>query len=93
MSGNRVTASSRWTSPPSAATSPPKGERYPGGPRLLAAKLVGRWPDGTALAVSPDRPDAKLSSDPARINDFGYTGDPDKLRCLLGAHIRRTNPR
>ena len=31
---------------------------YPGGPELLAAKIVGRWPDGTPLAVSPGRPDA-----------------------------------
>jgi Dyp-type peroxidase family len=70
-----------------------QGERYPGGARLLAAKIVGRWPDGTPLAVSPDRPDAKLSSDSARINDFGYSGDPAGVRCPLGAHIRRTNPR
>jgi Dyp-type peroxidase family len=70
-----------------------QGERYPGGPRLLAAKIVGRWPDGTPLAASPERPDATLSSDSARINDFGYAGDPDGLRCPLSAHIRRTNPR
>ena len=70
-----------------------QGERYPGGPRLLAAKIVGRWPDGTPLAVSPERPDAAVSSDPARINDFGYKDDPGGLRCPLGAHVRRANPR
>jgi Dyp-type peroxidase family len=70
-----------------------QGEHYPGGARLLAAKIVGRWPDGTPLAVSPDSPDAKLSSDSQRINDFGYAEDPIGLRCPLGAHIRRTNPR
>jgi Dyp-type peroxidase family len=53
----------------------------------LAAKMTGRWPDGTPLAHSPDGPAAQ----PA--NDFGYGDDPDGLRCPLGAHIRRTNPR
>jgi Dyp-type peroxidase family len=70
-----------------------QGERYPGGPRLLAAKIVGRWPDGTPLVLSPERPDAAIASDEARINDFGYADDPGGERCPLGAHIRRTNPR
>ena len=69
------------------------GERFPGGPGLLAAKIVGRWPDGTPLVVSPERPDASMSSDPARINDFSYADDPDGLRCPIGAHVRRANPR
>ena len=42
-----------------------QGERYPGGPELLAAKIVGRWPDGTPLERSPDRPDPALAADPA----------------------------
>ena len=29
---------------------------YPGGPELLAAKIVGRWPDGTPLALAPGGP-------------------------------------
>jgi Dyp-type peroxidase family len=70
-----------------------QGERYPGGARLLAAKIVGRWPDGTPLAVSPEKPNAAVASDSQRINDFGYADDPEGLRCPLGAHIRRTNPR
>jgi Dyp-type peroxidase family len=60
---------------------------------LLAAKIVGRWRNGTPLAVSPD--DDRLlhgRADP-RLNDFGYAEDPDGFRCPLGAHIRRTNPR
>ena len=61
---------------------------YPGGADQLAAKIVGRWPDGTPLALSPDRPDPS-----AAINDFSYSDDPDGLRCPLGAHIRRANPR
>ena len=54
---------------------------FPGGPELLAAKLVGRWPDGTPLVTARG------------INDFSYAGDPDGLQCPLGAHIRRANPR
>lgn len=70
-----------------------EGARYPGGPEKLGAKIVGRWPDGTPLSVSPDAPDASIASDPGRINDFSYRDDPEGLRCPLGAHIRRTNPR
>ena len=66
---------------------------YPGGPDLLAAKLVGRWPDGTPLVRSPERPDPALAADPARINDFAYGDDVEGLRCPIGAHIRRANPR
>jgi Dyp-type peroxidase family len=60
---------------------------------LLAAKVVGRWRDGTPLALSPDRPDPAIAGDRDRINDFRYAGDEAGLRCPLGAHVRRTNPR
>lgn len=66
---------------------------YPGGAEALAAKFVGRWRDGTPLAVSPLQPDAAISRDPARINDFSYADDPVGVRCPVGAHIRRANPR
>jgi len=69
------------------------GSDFPGGPDLLAAKLIGRWPDGTPLSLSPDRPDPVLADDPARINDFRFADDPEGLRCPVGAHIRRANPR
>jgi Dyp-type peroxidase family len=69
------------------------GRDYPGGPDLLAAKLVGRWPDGTPLSLSPDRPEPALAADPARINDFRFADDLDGARCPVGAHIRRANPR
>jgi Dyp-type peroxidase family len=69
------------------------GRDFPGGPELLAAKIVGRWPDGTPLALSPHGPDPRLSLDPARINDFRFADDPEGLRCPVGAHIRRANPR
>jgi deferrochelatase/peroxidase EfeB len=57
---------------------------------LLAAKMMGRWRDGTPLALAPDRPDPQLSGS----NDFDYaTGDPDGRRCPFSAHIRIVNPR
>jgi Dyp-type peroxidase family len=67
--------------------------RFPGGPEMLAAKIVGRWADGTPLVRSPDAPDPSLVADAATINDFSYAADRDGLRCPLGAHIRRANPR
>ena len=59
----------------------------------LAAKMVGRWRDGTPLALSPDQPrNIPLDQDPP--NQFGYAEtDADGYGCPFGAHIRRTNPR
>jgi Dyp-type peroxidase family len=66
---------------------------YPGGEELLAAKIVGRWRDGTPLDASPDRPDPALVADKARNNAFDYGSDPEGMRCPIGAHVRRMNPR
>ena len=61
---------------------------------LLAAKFVGRWRSGAPLALSPDRDDPALGADPARNNDFNYhDDDPRGLKCPIGSHIRRMNPR
>ena len=61
------------------------------GDRLaLAAKMVGRWPGGAPLVLSPQRDDPRF----ADADDFGYhEHDPNGLRCPLGAHVRRTHPR
>ena len=56
---------------------------------LLAAKLMGRWRDGTPLALSPERPDPTL----ATATSFGYADDASGLRCPLNAHVRVVNPR
>jgi Dyp-type peroxidase family len=69
------------------------GRHYPGGPEKVAAKIVGRWRDGTPLCASPDAPNPEIAADPNRINDFSYSGDQQGLHCPLGAHIRRMNPR
>jgi deferrochelatase/peroxidase EfeB len=57
----------------------------------VAAKLLGRWQNGSSLVRNPNRP-APDNAPPD--NDFLYgTEDPDGLRCPFGAHIRRANPR
>jgi Dyp-type peroxidase family len=57
---------------------------------LLAAKMMGRWRDGTPLVLSPDAPSADL----AGRNDFSYRdADPRGLRCPFAAHVRIVNPR
>jgi len=63
---------------------------------LMAAKVVGRWRDGVAIELAPHRAESGLGGqaeeDPD--NDFRYFDDDNAgLRCPLGAHIRRTNPR
>ena len=56
----------------------------------LAAKLMGRWRDGTPLVLSPDRPEPALT----RSDDFGYaTQDSAGRGCPFSAHIRVVNPR
>jgi Dyp-type peroxidase family len=62
-------------------------------PRVLAAKMVGRWQDGTPLVVSPHGPDAAIAADPTRVNDFRYSTDVGGFACPIGAHVRRANPR
>ncbi|MGA7244230.1 MAG: peroxidase [Terracidiphilus sp.] len=60
----------------------------------VAAKLMGRWRDGTPLVLSPKKGDPEIATDPQRTNDFNYAEmDPYGYACPLGAHIRRMNPR
>ena len=60
---------------------------------LVAAKMVGRWRSGCPLDLSPDKDDLAIAADPERRNDFTYAGDDQGLRCPLGSHLRRSNPR
>jgi Dyp-type peroxidase family len=62
--------------------------------KKLAAKMVGRWPNGAPLVRHPDQEPPEF--DDKTANDFLYSGAWDDLRgdkCPLGSHIRRTNPR
>jgi Dyp-type peroxidase family len=64
----------------------------------LRAKILGRWPNGDSLIRRPaSRAYGTGAGEPRHhdleINDFTYAGDADGVRCPLGAHVRRCNPR
>jgi Dyp-type peroxidase family len=59
----------------------------------LAAKVVGRWKNGSPLVTHPDEPDPNFDASKPAANNFRYEKDLDGARCPLGAHIRRSNPR
>jgi len=64
------------------------------GAEWLAAKLMGRWRSGAPLALCPARDEPELGADPHRNNAFLYAKeDPRGLRCPIGSHVRRSNPR
>lgn len=69
-------------------------------PDMVAAKLMGRWPNGDSLVVSPQCP--REPPPEHELNRFDYAPsaahpayfDDDRgLRCPLGSHVRRMNPR
>lgn len=61
---------------------------------LLKAKIVGRWPSGAPIVLSPQRDDPDLGADAQRNNNFLYNdNDPKGLTCPFGSHIRRSYPR
>ncbi len=67
-------------------------------PELLAAKLCGRWRNGVPLALSPDTDSPPGGIPLEQLNNYEYvnadgSGDPKGLRCPVGAHMRRINPR
>jgi Dyp-type peroxidase family len=66
---------------------------YAGGKEKFAAKLIGRWRDGTPIELSPDQPNSAIAQDPDRSTDFTYGADAAGTRCPMGAHIRRVHPR
>lgn len=70
-----------------------KAALYAGGKEKLAAKLIGRWRDGTPIELSPNVPDTEIVKDKQRNVNFTFGGDLDGARCPVGAHVRRTNPR
>jgi Dyp-type peroxidase family len=58
--------------------------------KLIAARMVGRWPNGVSLVDAPEAERAPT----AGLNDFRFRErDPEGLKCPLGAHIRRAYPR
>ena len=53
---------------------------------LAGAYTMGRFPDGTPLALT----DQQLGAD---TNNFNYQADTTGSKCPFHAHIRKTNPR
>jgi hypothetical protein len=67
---------------------------------LVAAKLMGRWRNGTPLTLSPQTDNANIPE--GEINNFDYASSADHptylndqsgFRCPVGSHLRRMNPR
>ena len=58
----------------------------------IASAMVGRRRDGVPL-VGPADETIEGGGAPGDLNAFTYRSDRDGLRCPLGAHIRRSNPR
>jgi deferrochelatase/peroxidase EfeB len=59
----------------------------------LAAAMVGRKKTGEPLAAPGGDPVVGSAARHSTLNAFTYQDDPRGLRCPLGAHIRRANPR
>jgi Dyp-type peroxidase family len=70
-----------------------KGKLYSGGKEKLASKFIGRFRDGTPIEVSPDKCDPAVVANKQLNVNFKYGADLDGVRCPIGAHVRRTNPR
>lgn len=52
------------------------------------ALIVGRFRDGTPIALSPTQQGNSLT-----LNNFNYADDAEGTKCPFHAHIRKTNPR
>jgi Dyp-type peroxidase family len=81
-----------------------EGRRHGVRPEALGARLVGRWPSGAPLVLTPITDDPALGGDKQANNDFEFgpadddegrrvPRDPDGLLCPFSAHIRKTYPR
>jgi deferrochelatase/peroxidase EfeB len=84
------------------------GSRFNLHPEVVAAKLMGRWRNGTPLTLAPQLTTdasgnpAQPTVDNGKLNKFDYAptagnpayfDDADGMRCPIGSHIRRLNPR
>jgi deferrochelatase/peroxidase EfeB len=74
------------------------GLSQPEAQEWVAAKLVGRWRNGSPLMLSPDKPDPCTQQG----ENFGYIEEDDdsqnhditsKFKCPFSAHTRVANPR
>jgi Dyp-type peroxidase family len=77
--------------------------RWPSGiplavaPNYQAAKEIElQWADIPALRLKPDRTaadKARIAAYERMLTNFRYRDDSEGVRCPVGAHIRRSNPR
>ena len=64
---------------------------------MVAAKICGRWRNGNPLVLQPESQGDVLPNN--QLNNFTYvsdncdTDDTLGLKCPVGSHIRRNNPR
>jgi Dyp-type peroxidase family len=58
----------------------------------LAAKAVGRWPNGMPVKEGAPR-HQPTASEGDIMRPMSFAPDPQGLGCPIGAHIRRANPR
>lgn len=58
----------------------------------LAAKAVGRWPNGMPVTGSVAGPEP-VFDEGAALAPFRFSEDARGLKCPFGAHVRRANPR
>lgn len=72
-------------------------DRYAGGNVLerarLASAMVGRTVQGHPIVEMSEPASGSPAPAAADLNGFTFEADRQGLRCPLGAHIRRTNPR
>jgi Dyp-type peroxidase family len=61
----------------------------------LAAKLMGRWPNGAPLRPGEDTPPPRPAHGwHGADNSFGFSEkDPEGYGCPVASHVRRANPR
>lgn len=79
------------------------GKRANMNPEMVAAKLLGRWRNGAPLTLAPEAPEPPNRKIPAHdLDKFDYApseshpeyyDDSEGMRCPVGSHIRRLNPR
>ena len=55
----------------------------------IAAKLCGRWRNGSPLILSPEMPDPET----ANATEYNYAGDTKAMKCPFSGHTRVANPR
>ncbi|MEO5742002.1 MAG: peroxidase [Vicinamibacterales bacterium] len=77
-------------------------DRYGISGELLAAKICGRWRNGVPLSLSPDTDTPDLPIELEQMASFDFVPTPANpeafddrkgIRCPIGSHIRRMNPR